>query len=117
MDFMELATNLAMADIEDESGGLLRKNYIFSAVSIRAGGSIVISKNILTMNPNPAAHAERRVLAKAGKGSTLYLVRITRNGDWALAKPCKHCAAFIKNMKVKKVEYSVRPGISETWYP
>ena len=54
-----------------------------------------------------SAHAEHRVLKKAGKGPILYVARIDRYGHWAMAKPCNLCQTLIKNRRVKRVYYTI----------
>ena len=115
MNYLEMATRLAKADVHKYSAH--RKNFLFSGVAVRQDGSITCGNNILTELPNPNAHAEKRILSKAGYGATLYLVRIKRDGTWAMAKPCRHCETFIKNMKVRKVVYTVGPNRYEVWIP
>jgi tRNA(Arg) A34 adenosine deaminase TadA len=113
--YLKMATEIAINAIDYDA--CYRKNHNFGVVAIRKDGSIAMSNNILTQNPHPAAHAEKRILAKAGFGATLYLVRVKRDNSWGLAKPCKHCQTLIKNKKVEKVVYSVDNNQYCIWYP
>jgi deoxycytidylate deaminase len=40
------------------------------------------------------------------EGSTLYVVRITKNGDFAISKPCKMCESILRHVGIKKVIYT-----------
>lgn len=102
MKYMELATRLAMADI-----GVKNRHFLFSCVAVRKDGAIVVNPNIRTMMPMVEAHAESRILRKCDRGATLYIVRINRQGNWAMSRPCAQCASLIRNKGVRKVYYSV----------
>lgn len=104
MKYLELATRIAQDGIDEQ------KNAIFGAVAVRRDGLIVCSKNVRTKEPHKAAHAEARVLTKAGFGATLYVVRINRKGEWSLAKPCLNCEVFLKNKKCDRIYYSIAPN-------
>lgn len=118
MNYLDLATRIAKADLEKINKFQYRKNYVFGAVCIRYDGTIAVSNNILTKIPNPNAHAEKRVLYKSGfDAKALYIVRITKHGNWAIAKPCNHCEQLIFNKRVRKVIYSVEPGVYQVWKP
>lgn len=110
MKYLELATKIAMADINDRS-----KHFIFGAVCLRQDGALVTATNIRTQMPEPAAHSEARCLRKAGHGSIMYLCRLDRRGQWALAKPCPACATLIRNRMVRKVFYTVSPKVYAVW--
>ena len=88
------------------------KHFMLSAVGKRYDGSLLISSNIRTAHPIHHAHAEHRLLRKAGYGATLWIARVDRNGNICIAKPCERCEALCKNMKVKRVFYSIS-GIGE----
>jgi len=55
-------------------------------------------------------HAEIEALknttAKYRKGSTVYVCRLTRNGQIAMSKPCDACITVMKKMGVKYVWYT-----------
>jgi len=116
MNYLEIAARVAKNNISC-IGDEYRKNYNFGVVCLRKDGSITISNNILTKDPNPAAHAEKRVLNKGGCGSILYIVRLKRDGSWGIAKPCPHCQTLIKNKRVHKVVYSISTNEYGVWYP
>lgn len=99
--YLELAARVA-------AGGDMKRTFRLGAVAIRDDGAIVVSVNGATKEPNDRAHAEAKVLRKAGKNSTLYVARVLKsNGEIALAKPCSQCMAKIRNAGVKKVFYTI----------
>jgi tRNA(Arg) A34 adenosine deaminase TadA len=93
----------------------IRKDYLLAAVIQRKDGAIVVSANSLSHLPTPSGHAEARAIRKADVGSTLYVARVTRDGEWAMSKPCKHCQALIRNRGIKKVYYTIGPGEYGVW--
>ncbi len=108
MKYLDLATRIAKSNTQ-------AKSFLFGIVAERADGAVVISTNVRTQHPMPAAHAERRVLSKSGFGATLWIARIDRFGNWAIAKPCKNCQTYIKNKGVKKVFYTIGPNEYGVW--
>lgn len=61
----------------------------------------------LTGNPESVfLHAEMSALVKSkGKGYTIYVARVTKNGHSASSKPCVICMAAIKEAGLSKVVY------------
>lgn len=103
MKYLDLAARIA------QGGAWHEKHFLLGAVAIRDDGAIVTATNIRTCDRAHSAHAEYRVLKKAGGGSTLYVSRIDRYGRWAMAKPCPLCYTLIKNRRVKRVFYTISP--------
>ena len=108
MKYLELATQIARANSS-------AKSFLFGIVAEKSDRSIVISTNLRTKEPCHSAHAEHRVLRKCGWGATLWIARVDRNNNWALAKPCVKCQALIKNKGVVKVIYTISPGEYGVW--
>ena len=106
MNYLDLATKIAKANSYASS----QKHYSFGCVALRKDGAIVTSTNIRSRHRCASAHAEARVLKKAGHGAILWVVRIDRSGNWAMAKPCVHCESFIRNKMVKRVHYTISPN-------
>lgn len=56
-------------------------------------------------------HAERAALSKLKKseitGSSVFVVRVTEEQKWALAKPCSQCMYMLRDLGVKKVVFSI----------
>lgn len=43
---------------------------------------------------------------------TLYVARMDRNGELANSKPCKFCSAYIKELGVGRVVYTIDGGVA-----
>jgi tRNA(Arg) A34 adenosine deaminase TadA len=108
---LEFATRIACANISDE------KSYNFGAIGVRTDGAIVTSTNVRTQKPHHHAHCEVRLLKKCDLGATIYIVRVTKDGAWANAKPCIKCQTLIKNKGVKRVYYSLGEREYAVWEP
>src|SRR5258706_4508635 len=65
----------------------------------------------------PTLHAEvdacMGVPDDALLGTDLYVVRITKTGRWAIAKPCEICRKFLHDAGIRRVFYSNREGEME----
>jgi tRNA(Arg) A34 adenosine deaminase TadA len=92
-----------------------RRQYLIAALSERTDGAIVTSINLTVQVPAPTAHAESRVLRKSDAGCTLYVARVTRDGRWAMSKPCPSCQKIIRSKRVKKVYYTIGEGEYGIW--
>lgn len=88
------------------------RHFLVGAAALRSDGAIVAARNEGTMVPTPHAHAEARVLRKAGLAPDVVLVvRLDRNGNLALAKPCPACETRLRNSRVSEVWYSTSEGM------
>lgn len=85
----------------------IRRQHRLGAVGIRSDGATVTANNLPNTGPEIHAHAEARVVRKLDWGGTVFVVRIMRNGDFGLARPCKGCTALMKYNGVKKCYYSI----------
>lgn len=85
------------------------KTYRVGAVAIRArDGVIVKSFNGITYQPFGDAHAESRVLKKAGLGCTLFVARVTwKDGSLAMSRPCCKCYSLLKGYQVSRCFYTI----------
>lgn len=60
-------------------------------------------------------HSEEAALKIAGrraKGSTVYVIRIKKNGSLGYAKPCDFCRKYIEKYGVAKVYYSMNNEVN-----
>jgi tRNA(Arg) A34 adenosine deaminase TadA len=103
MKYLDLAVKIAR-------GNTQAKTYLLGAVAERPDGAIVTATNIRTQFPEHSAHAEYRLLKKCGWGAVIWVARVDRHGQWAIAKPCIKCQTLIKNKGVKKVYYTIGPN-------
>lgn len=67
---------------------------------------------------NHGIHAELAAIFRVKnrenlRGSTVYIYRQTKNGEFANARPCPMCYELIKELGVKKIVYTVDKGIME----
>lgn len=111
MKYLDIATKIAKGTLDEP------KNSFLAAIGERSDGILVMATNVRTKNQFHGAHCEVRLLKKCDVGSTIYLVRITRDGKWAMSKPCVKCQTLIKNKRVKKVIYTVGPDEYSVWFP
>ena len=86
-------------------------HMLMAAASMRSDGLVVCAYNVQVKSQrSPHGHAEYRLHSKLTPGSTVAVARVTRAGDWALAKPCKACETILRNFRVKRVVYTISPG-------
>jgi len=104
------------------------KEQIFKVVAVLKRGKHIVKIGVNSRKTNPrypqiyrdgtigyCMHAEMNVLRYAKAGDTLEVLRF-RNDDntkIAMAKPCKHCQKYIKQVGIKKVKYTTNKGVWE----
>ncbi len=83
---------------------------------------LVIGHNRIKTHPKSTApyhmmHAEIDAILNASRqridleGSTLYVYRAHKNGNFAMAKPCDGCMIAIQKMKIGRIIYTVNGGV------
>jgi len=82
------------AHVAQRYNGDLRAHAI-GAIAIRRDGTLVYARNGSSRMPEPEAHAECRVLRKAGWGAEIFVARMRKDGSIGLAKPCEYCQAAL----------------------
>jgi len=92
-------------------------NFWLGAVGIRTDGARVFSRNGRSPLMGVHHHCEARLCRKLSNGSVIYLARVTRLGEWAMAKPCFRCDRVLRNREIAKVYYTVSPGVFGIWQP
>jgi dCMP deaminase len=88
--------------------------YQFGAVIVKGSRVVSLACNKYKTHPKAKSqfnriHAELGAIINAKtdlQGASIYVYRQTRHGVPALAKPCKHCQAVIKESGIKVVFYS-----------
>lgn len=84
------------------------RTFFIGCVGIRASdNALIYAYNGKVDKPNPEIHAEVRACKKLTPGSVLYIARILKSGEFALARPCKNCIRVLKNKSIKKVYFSI----------
>lgn len=86
------------------------RSYLVGAVGERHDGVVVASRNGFSRMPVPASHAEARLCLKLDVGATVWVARVTRDGHFALAKPCAPCEERLRSRGVRRVVYTTGPG-------
>jgi tRNA(Arg) A34 adenosine deaminase TadA len=99
----------------------------------RIGAAIVHKKSILMVRHNsykthpllvkyfkwPYCHAEAYAIVSLGLDNcfnkTLYVVRVYRNNEIALAKPCSGCLDIAKFVGIKNIYYTTVEGYQVLW--
>ncbi len=87
-----------------------KRQYWIGAVGERSDGTLVFSSNGPTPQPDRCAHAEYKVSRKLDYNAVVYVARVLRNGDFAMAKPCNNCLKAMKSKHVRRVYYTIGPG-------
>ena len=100
---LELASTIAHAKVD-------QRTFRFGGVAIRDDDVLVYACNGRTHIPTPSAHCEARLVRKLDKGATVYIVRLSKDGQWANSKPCPDCVRAMRRVQVKKVYYSTGVG-------
>ena len=87
-----------------------------AAVLTKSGRTLNTANNQPKNNPNTSGvpinrcstHAEVAVTrATDARGSTIYIARIGRNGEPALAKPCRACQQHMHDLGVKRAIWTI----------
>jgi hypothetical protein len=109
---MKVAKYFRMAQLLASQGDSKDANrrYRLGAVGVRTDGVVLGCSNLCVREKCPEAHAEYRTAKMMTPNSTLFVVRIGRQGEWRIAKPCQTCTSYMKNKKVKRVYYTISPG-------
>jgi len=58
-----------------------------------------------------ACFAAQRLLGACLKGCDLYVVRVSKaSGQCRMARPCRHCQAYLREVGIRRVYYTDRDG-------
>lgn len=107
------------------SKAALSSKYKFrmAAMVVKSGRVLSISTNYNKRSrstpPNRwSTHAEIRALRSASEtsGATLYVARLSKNGNIACARPCAWCMEHIITAKISKVVYTDSHNNSSSFY-
>ena len=86
------------------------RNFRVGAIAIRADGVAVRAYNGRPDFPEPQHHAEARLCRKLDRGAVVFVGRTTKDGQWALSKPCQDCHQALQRSGAERVYYTVGPG-------
>jgi len=84
--------------------------FFLGSVGIRADGCMVTARNVASMHKVPSHHAEARLARKLTPKSAVWIARVTRNNEWAVARPCCTCEARLRSAGIKRVVYTIGPN-------
>lgn len=87
-----------------------KRAFRLGAVAKRADGTIVTAANGSAPERSPAAHAEARLARKLDKGAIVYIARVLKSGEVAMARPCLSCRQMLRSRGVRTVYYTVGPN-------
>lgn len=87
-----------------------RREFRLAAIGIRNDGAIVHAVNGASPELSPSTHAEARLAKKLDSGSIVYVARVLRSGEFAMARPCPRCLAVLESMHVSCVYYTTNDG-------
>jgi tRNA(Arg) A34 adenosine deaminase TadA len=91
-----------------------QQGFYLAAIGVRRDGAIVRATNKAlrdgSSNPIPSTHAEARLCRKLDAGADVYVARVTRDGSWAMSRPCEGCQSALRARRVRRVYYTIGPG-------
>jgi len=97
--------------------------FRMGAIVVKSGRVLSIDTNYNKRSPYTppnrwSTHAEIRALRSASdtKGATLYIARLFKSGDIALARPCAWCMEHITTAKISRVVYTINKNSSSSFY-
>jgi len=119
--FFEAARSVAMVS----KGIGKRKNFRHGAVIVNKNKILSVGHNSYKTHPImakytifPHLHAEQSAIINLGlfncAGTDLYVVRINRQNDFMMSKPCIVCKRLIDEITIRNVYYTDRQGKHST---
>lgn len=115
MSKLEKVVNEITHDIRCKHAAyLVEKNKIIS-IGINKEKSHPLQKEFSRFTNMTYLHAEIDCLKSVNKfdinKTTLYILRIDKNGHYANSAPCKGCQEYLNQIKIKRIVYSITKGI------
>ena len=112
--YMEIASRVAHNSNSDDyrHGALLLRGSNIIGLSMNKNRHAKFGNRFRDRNCGHATHhAELGCVLgidrKKTTGSTMYVCRIGKGGEFRLSKPCSMCAAVLRHVGVKRVFYSI----------
>lgn len=112
--YMELAARMAHSSNSDDyrHGALLVRGSNIIGLSANKNRHASFGNRFRARDCGHATHhAELGCILgidrKKTMGTTMYVCRIGRGGEFRLSKPCSMCAAALRHVGVKRVFYSI----------
>lgn len=104
LDMLVLAAEAARPDVDR-----LRRAFI-GAVGVRTDGALVRARNGSAASISPSCHAEARLVKKCGRGAEVFVARVLKSGELAMARPCSRCRAVLRAKGIKYVTFTTGDG-------
>jgi deoxycytidylate deaminase len=109
--FINIATDEAQKSDHKQKVGCV----IFDKKRILSKGHNTSQKSVKKLHPKfqryPfSVHAEVDAIIKAKKdlkGSSILVIRLNKNNQFRLSKPCAKCLAYIEYIGIKNIYYSI----------
>lgn len=86
------------------------RHFRVGSIAIRGDGAIVRAYNGAPKFPDRLHHSEGRLCRKLDRGAIVFVARTTKDGQWALSKPCVNCELALRRSYVKRVFYTIAPS-------
>ncbi|WP_176711525.1 hypothetical protein [Streptomyces sp. PTY087I2] len=114
LEYFEVSSRIDLA-IKEAAKSLCRHKV--GAVLIKGSRVLAMSSNRYRNSPgvdfmNATFHAEEVVLRRftPARGATIYVARVNRIGETALARPCERCQAALLERGVRRACYTTSTG-------
>ena len=92
-------------------GAVLIKGGSILNVAANSDNHSSFGQRFRTMPGKATHHAELGCILgldrTSTQGSTIYVARVNRGGDWKMSKPCSMCHEVMKYVGIKKVVYTI----------
>lgn len=99
----------ASAAIQNDERGNDIRTFFLGSVGLRNDGVLVSSRNVASRDVALSHHAEARLARKLTPQSEVWVARIRKNGEWAMARPCASCQNKLRMAGVSRVVYTLGP--------
>lgn len=101
---LRMAANAALQN--KERGNDIR-TFFLGSVGLRNDGVLVSSRNVASRDVALSHHAEARLARKLTPQSEVWVARVRKNGEWAIARPCASCQNKLRMAGVSRVVYTL----------
>lgn len=99
----------ALAALQNDERGSDIRTFFLGCVGLRNDGVLVASRNVASRDVALSHHAEARLSRKLTPRSEVWVARIRKNGEWAMARPCSSCQSKLRMAGVSRVVYTLAP--------
>lgn len=85
------------------------RHFRVGSIAVRGDGATVRSYNGAPKFPERLHHSEGRLCRKLDRGAIVYVARTTKDGLWAMSRPCVDCQRAMRRTRVVRVYFTVGP--------